>query len=313
MNSNFLTIRIRMIEERISSNYKLQMMRCPVHLSIGQESIAVAICENLKDQDLLVTAHRSHAHYLGKGGNLKKMIAELHGKENGVAGGLGGSMHLLDLKKNIMAAVPIVGSTIAIGVGLAWANKLQGKKDITVIFFGDGATEEGIFLESLDFASLHNLRILFVCEDNKFSVNTPINQRQNPKRNLCKLSEGIGIKSYKLKDHDLMKVFLKSKKIINYIKNVSRPSLLDIDTYRYLEHCGPNSDDYLNYRNPKEVKKWKKNCQIEKYQNLLFKQKSTKLNDIKKSINKEIDNAFKYAYAGKKPKKIILENLIIKK
>ena len=123
-------LRIREIEKSIASNYDKQKMRCPVHLSIGQESIAVGICGNLQKSDEVVTAHRSHAHYLAKGGNLKEMIAELHGKVSGCARGKGGSMHLMDLKANVVAAVPIVGSTIPIGVGKAWANKLKNKKNL---------------------------------------------------------------------------------------------------------------------------------------------------------------------------------------
>ena len=305
-------LRIRMVEEKISNEYKFQLIRCPVHLAIGQESIAVAISDNLKKADHVVTAHRSHAHYLAKGGNLKKMIAELYGKDNGSVRGLGGSMHLLDLDKNILAAVPIVGSTIAIGVGLAWANKLDGNKNVTIIFFGDGATEEGIFLESLDFASLHNLRVLFVCENNKYSVNTPIRQRQYFKRNLCKLSNSLGLNSLKFNDHDLISIYKKTKKILKNIKKLSRPFLIEVDTYRFLEHCGPNNDDFLNYRNLKEVKKWKKNCQIEKYKKTLFKKNLKKFESLKLKINQEIDHAFQYAKKGLKPNKNILKKLIIK-
>ena len=156
-------LEIRTVEELIAENYNKQKMRCPVHLSIGQESVPVAVCNNLKKYDEVVTAHRSHAHYLAKGGSIKSMISELHGKENGCAKGLGGSMHLMDLKANVTAAVPIVGSTLPIGVGKAWANKLKKNSNLVVIFFGDGATEEGVFLESLDFAALHKLNILFVC------------------------------------------------------------------------------------------------------------------------------------------------------
>ena len=128
-------LRIRKIEEKISSKYKEQEMRCPVHLSIGQEAIAVGVCENLKNTDKIVTAHRSHAHYLAKGGSLNGMLAELYGKETGCAKGLGGSMHLIDLKSGVYAAVPIVGSTIPIGVGIAWANKLKKKKRYCCSFF----------------------------------------------------------------------------------------------------------------------------------------------------------------------------------
>ena len=124
-------LRIRQVEETISEKYKEQLMRCPVHLSVGQEAIAVGICQNLKKSDKIVTAHRSHAHYLAKGGSLKSMLAELYGKETGCAKGLGGSMHLIDIESGVFAAVPIVGSTIPIGTGLAWSNKLKKKKKLS--------------------------------------------------------------------------------------------------------------------------------------------------------------------------------------
>ena len=142
-------LRIRKIVEKISNLYTEWEMRCPVHLSVGQEAIATGICLSLSKKDQVLSAHRSHFHYLAKGGSLKKMISEIYGKETGCAGGKGGSMHLIDLKAGLIAAVPIVGSTIPIGVGLAWANKLDKSDKIVVIFFGEGATEEGVYYESI--------------------------------------------------------------------------------------------------------------------------------------------------------------------
>ena len=129
-------IRIRMIEQKIASMYGEQEMRCPVHLSIGQEAVATGVCSQLKTNDIVLSAHRAHAHYLAKGGSLKSMLSELYGKSSGCAGGKGGSMHLLDLSKNFLAAVPIVGSTIPMAVGASWGRKLQKKKVITAVFFG---------------------------------------------------------------------------------------------------------------------------------------------------------------------------------
>ena len=263
-NYNFLkklyfnTLRIRNIELEISKRYGEQKMRCPVHLSIGQESIPVSICANLKKKDEIVTAHRSHAHYLAKGGSLKKMIAELHGKISGCALGRGGSMHLIDTSVNVNAAVPIVGSTIPIGVGKSWANKLKKNTNIVVIFFGDGASEEGVFLESLDFAALHNLKVLFVCENNNYSVYSRINKRQSKRRKIFEIAKSLGVNSLKLEDHDLLKVYNKSKNILERIRKESKPFFLEIDTYRSLEHCGPNDDDSLSYRPKREINKWKK-------------------------------------------------------
>ena len=309
-------LRIRNIELEVSKRYVEQKMRCPVHLSIGQESVPVSICENLKKKDEVVTAHRSHAHYLAKGGNLKSMIAELHGKISGCALGRGGSMHLIDNSANVNAAVPIVGSTIPIGVGKAWANKLKNNKNIVVIFFGDGATEEGVFLESLDFAALHNLKILFVCENNKYSVYSRVNKRQNLNRKIYRIANSIGIKSLKLKDHDLVNVYKRSRNIINKIRLDSKPFLLEVDTYRSLEHCGPNEDDKLSYRPKKEINYWKKNCQVEKYGNFLSKKKiltKKQLSRINMNIFKEIDSAFEFSYKSKFPGKKYIYKHVYKK
>jgi len=323
MNKNFTykkiffeLLRTRQIENSISKNYKKQKMRCPVHLSIGQESIAVGVCKNLNKKDEIVTAHRSHAHYLAKGGDLKKMIAEIHGKVTGCAGGKGGSMHLIDLNVNVVAAVPIVGSTIPIGVGKAWANKLNKNKNIVVIFFGDGATEEGVFFESLDFASLHGLRVLFVCENNKFSVYSDIKKRQNSNRKIYKIAKSLGIKSFKIKSHDIFKIYEKTKKIIKSMKQKSLPIFLEIDTYRLVEHCGPNQDDHLNYRNLRELNLWKKKDQLKISEKYLLKNKIIKIEEINKYKNKisnEIDEAFNFAEKSPFPKIEDLNKHIYKK
>lgn len=309
-------LRIRLIEKTISHRYHEQEMRCPVHLSIGQESIAVGVCENLKSYDEVVTAHRSHAHYLAKGGDLNSMISELHGKITGCAGGKGGSMHLIDLKSNVVAAVPIVGSTIPIGVGKAWANKLNNSNKVVVIFFGDGATEEGVFFESLDFASFKGLKILFVCENNKYSVYSHISKRQSSKRNLIAIVKNMGIKSFSLKDHDLQKIYNKTDEALNYIRKFSRPFFLNINTYRLVEHCGPNNDDDINYRSTKEINYWKKNCQINKTEKYLVKNKILNyknISSIKNKIRNEIDKSFVFAKKSPFPKKKDLKKNLFKK
>mgnify|MGYP006134269983 CR=1 FL=1 len=306
-------LRIRKIEEKISSIYHEQEIRCPVHLSIGQEAVAVGICENLKNNDKIVTAHRSHAHFLAKGGSLNKMIAELYGKETGCAKGLGGSMHLIDLNAGVYAAVPIVGSTIPIGTGIAWANKLKRNKDVVVAFFGDGATEEGVFFESLDFAALHKLPILFVCENNEYSVYSHISKRQSNKREVTKIAKSMGINSLKLDGNSVEKIFLNSKKIINKIRKSSVPFLIELKTYRNLEHCGPNNDDELGYRKKNYLNFWKMKCPIKNYKNYLKNNKHlSDYNDLslKKKIEKEITRSFEFAKKSKFPKKELLNKFI---
>jgi TPP-dependent pyruvate/acetoin dehydrogenase alpha subunit len=300
--------KIRRTEEQISKLYSEQEMRCPVHLSIGQEATAVGVCSALNKNDKIISTHRAHAHYLAKGGSLKKMISELYGKKNGCVNGLGGSMYLQDIKAGVVAAVPIVGSNIAIGAGVAFKSMFEKtSKDITIIFFGEGATEEGIFNESINFASIHDLPILFVCENNLYSVYTPLKDRQTKGRNLTKIVSSYGIQSYSMNGNDVTQVYTKSKKIINNIRKKRKPFFLELKTYRWLEHCGPNWDDHLNYRPRGELKKWIKNCPLKKIEKKIGLNKK-KIKKIKDTIDKEIESSFKYAKKSPFPNKQIIKN-----
>ncbi len=299
--------KIRRIEERISEFYAEEEMRCPVHLSIGQESVAAGVCHALKRHDKIISTHRAHAHYIAKGGNINSMIAELYGKSTGCLNGLGGSMYLQDINAGVSAAVPVVGSNIAIGTGVAYSSIFQNKKYITTIFFGEGATEEGIFSESLNFAAIHNLPILFICENNLYSVYTPLKDRQPYKRNLKKLVESHGIKSYTLQGNNVSSVYSFTKKIINKIKKERKPYFIEYKTYRWLEHCGPNWDDHLNYRPKGELDSWIKKCPLKLIEKKI-KQKNI-LNKIKNIIDKEVNIAFKFAKKSPYPNKKIIDKL----
>ncbi len=306
-------LRIRTIEETIAKKYSEEKMRCPIHLSVGQEAVAVGVCSNLNKKDSIVTAHRSHAHYLAKGGSLKKMISELYGKETGCAKGLGGSMHLIDIDAGVAAAVPIVGSTIPIGTGLAWGDKLNNKKNIIVIFFGDGASEEGVFFESLEFASLHDLRVLFICENNNYSVYSHIKKRQFKNRKVTRIANSFGIKSSSFNGNSIEKVHTKTQKALNFIKKKNRPFLIELNTFRFLEHCGPNNDDLLNYRSKSYISYWRSNCPIRKYEKYLLKNKfltKKELLKIKSNILKEVKSSFLYAEKSKFPNKKMLTKYI---
>ena len=158
-------LRIRLVEEEIAKRYSEQNMRCPVHLSIGQEAIASGVMYNLNKEDKIYSTHRCHAHYLAKGGDLNKMISELHGKASGCCGGRGGSMHLFDDQAGIMSSLPIVGSVIPLAVGNALTFKLKKEKLVSAVFFGDGAIEEGVYHESANFAKIQSLPVLFICEN----------------------------------------------------------------------------------------------------------------------------------------------------
>ena len=301
-----IVYKIRKVEETISKLYSENEMRCPVHLSIGQEAVASGVCTNLKENDEIISTHRSHAHYIAKGGNLNSMISEIYGKKSGCALGIGGSMHLQDLKKGINGSVPIVGSTIPIGVGIALFNKLKNKNNLVTIFFGEGATEEGVFHESINFAGLHNLPILFVCENNLYSVYTGLEQRQPKKRDLKKICEGNSLAYYHEDGNDVIKVHNKVKEIVKRIRKNNQPTLIELSTYRWLEHCGPNWDDNLQYRPSGELKKWIKKCPLAR----IKKQIKNKplISRATKQVDKEINSAFVFAKNSKFPSNKIIKN-----
>lgn len=289
-------LRLRMVEEVIASEYPKQEMRCPTHLCIGQEAIATGVCFNLEKKDVVLSNHRSHGHYLAKGGNLKAMIAEIYGKKTGCSLGRGGSQHLIDLSVNFLGATPIVGETIPVAVGTALATHLKNKDRITVIFFGDAAVEEGVTHESLNFASLHKLPILFVCENNFYSVNTPISQRQ-PKRDIFSLSQAHKVTSYQEDGNNVLKTYAISKKAIRRLRKKQGPVFIEFITYRYREHCGPYFEP-KGIRPKDELEKYLKQdpiLQMRRYvlaENILNKEE---IKTMGEEIGKEIGQAFKFA------------------
>ena len=301
----FQMLRIRKVEEAIAQRYSGQEMRCPIHLSIGQEAVAVGVCASLMKEDCCISAHRSHAHYLAKGGSLNGMIAELYGKEDGCARGKGGSMHLFDLEAGQLAAVPIVGSSIPIGVGVAWYLKIKKIDRIAVVFLGDAATEEGVFSESLNFASLHSLPVLFVCENNFYSVYTPIEQRQSDKRNIVEIANAHGVMGRSERGKSVSDILRLTAETIKIMKEKHVPALLEFQTYRFLEHCGPNDDSFLGYRQEETLKKWVDNCPISALRlSLRAENKLTDKNEdeMSRQIDDEIDKAFKFAERSEFPK-----------
>ena len=243
---------VRQVEEFISGIYQESTFRCPVHLSIGQEAIAVGVCSNLKREDKVISTHRSHAHYLAKGGDLASMFAEMMGKPSGCSLGRGGSMHLFDQKEGFFGSIPIVGSSLPIATGIAYAQKIGNKDQITVSFQGDAAFETGQFHESLNFISSFNIPILIIMENNKYSTYSPIKDRQSLNMDLEKIVTGIGIKYSKLSGDNLLQIELEIPKIIEEVRQ-GIPRFVEFDTFRRLEHCGPNLDDDLGYRTTAEI------------------------------------------------------------
>ena len=246
---------VRSVELKIASEYSSGLMRTPVHLCVGQESIPVGLSEHLSQHDKVLSNHRSHGHYLAKGGSLLALFGEILGKQIGCAKGRGGSQHLIDLSANFIASAPILGGTIPIAAGVAFAIKLQKTEGIVVVYLGDAVLEEGVLFETLSFASLHSLPILFVVENNRLSVHTHINQRQ-PLRKLKDIGPAFDLKSDEFDSSDIDEVSKICKDYVEYVRENSKPALIFFETFRSLEHVGPNEDFDLGYRDQGEVVHW---------------------------------------------------------
>ena len=291
-------LRIRLVEESIANKYSEQKMRCPTHLSIGQEAIAVGVCANLTSQDQVLSTHRAHAHYLAKGGCLNSMMAEIYGKASGCSKGMGGSMHLIDTSVGFMGSTAIVANTIPVAVGLALEKKLTRKKSIACVFFGDGATEEGAFYESVNFAIIHSLPILFICENNLYSVYSGLEVRQPVDRKIYKMVRAMGLSAQHGNGNDVEEVARKVKHAKTMILKSGGPQFLEFDTYRWREHCGPNFDNNIGYREESEFLKWKKKDPLKNF----YSENSQKYIDRKiDTISQEIDDAHQFADDSKFP------------
>lgn len=261
-------LRIRRVEEAIAERYVDQEMRCPTHLCIGQEAIATGVCAALQPGDRVFSNHRAHGHYLAKGGSLKGMIAELYGRATGCCGGRGGSMHLIDQDAGFIGATPIVGGTIPLAVGAAWAAALRGEDAVSVVFFGDGCFEEGVVHESLNFAALHKLPVLFICENNDFSVYTPRHLRQ-PNRPIHGIAEAHGLATSAGDGNDVEQVLEMATRAVRGAREGHGPQFLELRTYRWREHCGPDFDNHLKYRSERDIDAGMRDCPIERYKTRL--------------------------------------------
>lgn len=287
-------LRIRRIEEKIVELYPEDKIQSPVHLSIGQESVAVCLCQNLTSKDTIFINYRGHSFYLAKEGSLKKFFAELYGKIDGVSKGKAGSMHLSSKEKGVMGASAVVGSTISHGVGYAFAEKLRNKKNITVTIFGDGATEQGVFHESLNFSSLYNLPIVFLCENNQLAVHAALKERQSYKIN--NFSKNYNIDYFKIKDsYNFIDTFYEFQNILKNFKSNPRPIFIEIDTFRYKEHVGPGNDFDAGYRSIDEYENWLKRDP------LVVDKKH--INEFEQVIKNEIEEAIIFAEKSKFPAK----------
>jgi TPP-dependent pyruvate/acetoin dehydrogenase alpha subunit len=296
-------VRIRMVEEEIAARYGQEKMRCPVHLSIGQEAVAAAVSAALRPTDQVVSTHRSHAHYLAKGGDLRAMLCELMGREPGCCSGRGGSMHLFDQAVGMLLSSPIVAASIPVGVGAALAIKQRGEDAVAVVYLGDASVEEGVFHESANFAALHRLPVVFVCENNLYSVYTALRDRQ-PARPITDLARAHGLATVGADGNDAVAVYRAVTETVARARRGDGASFVQADTYRWREHCGPNYDNSLGYRSIDEFETWKKRDPIDVLGREL--RASGLIDDerqdvMRKAITSEIETAFAFAEAAPFP------------
>jgi pyruvate dehydrogenase E1 component alpha subunit len=287
--------RIRAVEEEIALRYPEGKMRCPVHLSIGQETVPAAFSESIRSSDFAVSTHRGHAHYLAKGGNLEALIAEIYGKATGCAKGRGGSMHLIDQSVNFMGTSAIVGNSIPNGVGLALSAQLKGTDQISCVFLGDGAIEEGVFYESVNFAAVRKLPVLFICENNLYSVYSPLSVRQPNGRSKAKMVEAMGVEVAEGDGNDALAAHQIMQNAIDKVRTGGGPCFLEFSTYRWREHCGPNFDNDIGYRTQEEFKDWQNKEPISRLEKLLQQTDPSLINAIRTEANAEVQAAFEFA------------------
>lgn len=286
---------IREVEEHIVKVYFTDVIKSPVHLSIGQESIAVGVCDALSADDLVSSTYRCHANYIAKGGDLKAMMAELYGKRDGCARGKAGSMHLVDMKHGLLLASAVVGTTIPVAAGYAFAMKQETKKTgrlrVVANFFGDGATEEGCFSETLNFSALHKLPVLFICENNRMAIHTPLERRWAQDK-LCERVETYGIRTHKIAGADVFKIREVVSAELEKIRAGEGPAFLECETYRWKEHVGPADDFDAGYRSIEDLRKWQAIDQITALEAMLDAQQ---VQTIKQEVASEIAEAVNFA------------------
>lgn len=238
---------IRKCEQTICDLYSHDQMKTPVHLSIGAEAIAVGVLKALPKNSKVFGTYRNHAIYLARTGDVDGFFAEMYGKKTGVASGKSGSMHLSSPEKSLVMTSAVVSTTIPVAVGAALANQYQSNDEVVVVFFGDGAIEEGVFWESLNFAALKKLKIFFVCEDNDLAIHTPSVVRQGYK-SLSEVVQGFHCSYLKIEGWDVSKVYEGTYDEFKKMKAQEQPSLIHLPYFRYSQHVGVFDDFAAAYR-----------------------------------------------------------------
>ena len=300
----FQMLRIRKVELRIESLYHLDEMKTPIHLCIGQEAVAVGVCSVLRKDDLISSNHRGHGHYLAKGGNLQAMIAELYCRETGCSKGRGGSMHLIDTSVGHIGSSSIVGGCIPIGVGLSLAIKMQKQDRVSVTFFGDGAADQGVLYESVNFAALKKLPVIFVYENNQYSVCSHVSARQAGEILFHGMSPEL-IQSFRVDGNSVLSVYGASREAVERARAGEGPSFIECKTYRVRGHAGSGPDTALGYRTAEEIAAWEAQCPVTRFRDKLLADGAITeegIGNMEQEIEAEMDEAFRLARESPLPR-----------
>jgi len=297
-------LRIRRVEEALMEEYHpADEMRCPIHFCLGQEGLPAGVCASLKSDDSVFSHHRSHGYFLGKGGSLRGMIAEFYGKATGSNGGKAGHQELSDDSANFYSGTILVGH-LPIASGVAWTFKKRQQDHVVAAVFGDGGADEGTTYETLNFAALKNLPIVFICENNSYSTYSAQSSRQ-PSCNLAERAVAFGIPARRIDGNDVITVYREARRAINKARTRGGPTFLELITYRWCGHVGPENDDHLVYRSASELKAWQERCPIESLEGALNERgwlNAQEKDHYESAIAAEIQDAFEFAKSSPFPK-----------
>jgi acetoin:2,6-dichlorophenolindophenol oxidoreductase subunit alpha len=296
-NLYFQMLRIRKFQLRVESHYLENEMKTPIHLYIGQEAIAVGVCAHLRKDDYISSSHRSHGHYLAKGGNAKALIAELYCRETGCSKGRGGSMHLVDVSVGHYGSSSIVGGGIPIGTGMALAIQMKKQNRVSVVFLSDGAADDGVRYESLIFAVLKKLPVIYILENNQYSVCSPVSARQAGDNVFHALTPPL-LFSEKIDGNDVLRVHEIAGRAVERARAGLGPSFIECRTYRIRGHAGCESQDFRGYRDPAEVEEWKSRCPLSSFEKKLGAAgliTGEEIRAMEGRIEAELDEAFSCA------------------
>jgi TPP-dependent pyruvate/acetoin dehydrogenase alpha subunit len=293
-------LKIRNFEYKALSHCSERLNRGPLHLYVGEEAVSVGACAALEGGDYITSTHRGHGHCIAMGGDVKKMLAEIVGRSTGYCKGKGGSMHIADLDLGIIGANGIVGGGIPIAVGAGIALDNQNKKNIVMCFFGDGASNTGAFHESLNMASIWNLPVVFLCENNRYAISGCVDDTLNIS-DISERGKSYGIPGISVDGNDVFEIFSTVKKGRQRAVAGGGPTLIEAKTYRWLGHWHA---DPCRYREESEVESWKKKCPIKRMREHLIAEgilREKQVQDIENEIKEEIEMTERFALESPLP------------